>query len=282
MPRFKPYDYRQSLMVPLHLEEQLSPGTLEHALHHLIEERVSEEWFEELYANEETGRPAYSPKLLLKVILLGYARGLIGSRRLERACRENIVFMALCCGERPDHSTLAALVGKLTGRIERVFAEVLLVCYEEGLLSGTHLSLDGLKLPGNAAREWSGSFQELRFKADKLRRKLKEELAAHRRQDRLERKREDGRTRERTQESAQRRATLEKLRRGAERIERFLAQEEPKEGTQGKEVQSNVTDNDSAKMTTSHGVIQGYPAVAGHKPWSMRSTRSSCRGWPAG
>ena len=41
---------------------------------------------------KETGRPAYSPKLLLKVILLGYARGLIGSRRLERACRENVVF----------------------------------------------------------------------------------------------------------------------------------------------------------------------------------------------
>ena len=93
MPRFKPYDYRQSLMVALTLEEQLAPGTLEHALHHLIEERISEEWFEELYANEETGRPAYSPKLLLKVILLGYARGIIGSRRLERACRENVVFM---------------------------------------------------------------------------------------------------------------------------------------------------------------------------------------------
>jgi len=108
----------------------------------------------------------------------------------ERACRENIVFMALCCGERPDHSTLAGLVGKLGGRIERVFAEILLVCHEEELLSGTHLSLDGLKLPGNDSREWSGSFKELRFKADNLRRKVKEELVAHRRQDRLERKRE--------------------------------------------------------------------------------------------
>src|SRR5437660_3203330 len=119
-------------MVPLSLEEQLPPGSLEYALHHLVEERIEECWFDELYANEETGRPAYSPKLLLKVILLGYARGLVGSRRLERACRENVVFMALCCGERPDHSTLAALVGKLSGRIERVFAEILLVCHEEG------------------------------------------------------------------------------------------------------------------------------------------------------
>ena len=187
MPRFKPYDYRQSLLVPLTLEEQLPAGSLEYALHHLIEERIEESWFEDLYANEEMGRPAYSPKLLLKVILLGYARGLLSSRRLERACKENVTFMAISCGLRPDHSTLAAFVDKLQGRIEVIFSEVLLVCHEEGLLSGTHLSLDGLKLPGNASREWSGTFQELRLKAAKLQRKLAEKLAEHRRQDRLDR-----------------------------------------------------------------------------------------------
>ena len=63
-------------MVPIKLEAQLPEGSLEYALHHLIEERVLDAWFEELYANDEIGRPAYSPKLLLKVILLGYARGI--------------------------------------------------------------------------------------------------------------------------------------------------------------------------------------------------------------
>src|SRR5215210_1417629 len=97
MPRFKPYDYRQSLFVPVVLQDQLAAGTLEYAIHHLIEERIEEKWFEELYSNEETGRPAYSPKLLLKVILFGYSRGILGSRPLERACRENVTFMALSC-----------------------------------------------------------------------------------------------------------------------------------------------------------------------------------------
>jgi transposase len=249
-------------MVPINLEAQLPPGTLEYALHHLIEERVADAWFDELYANDELGRPAYSPKLLLKVILLGYARGIVGSRRLERACRENITFLALACGTRPDHSTLAAFVPKLGGRIELIFSEILLVCQEEGLLSGTHLSLDGVKLPGNASRESSGTFEQLRWKADKLRRKVKESLAEHRRQDRLGRKRGDRSEQERAQENVRRRATREKLLAQAERLERFVAEEEPKEGTRGSEVQSNVTDNDSAKMTTSHGVIQGYNAQA--------------------
>ena len=137
------------------------------------------------------------------MILLGYARGWLGSRRLERACKENITFMALSCGMRPDHSTLAAFVGKLQGRIEVIFSEVLLVCHEEGLLSGTHFSLDGLKLPANASREWSGTFEQLRFKAAKLQRKMSEKMAEHRRQDRLEKKR-GGRTTAVAREKAER------------------------------------------------------------------------------
>ena len=278
MPRFKPYDYRQDLMVPLKLEAQLPEGSLEYALHHLIEERVPDAWFETLYANDEIGRPAYSPRLLLKVILLGYARGIIGSRRLERACQENMTFLALACGIRPDHSTLAAFVGKLQGRIELIFSEVLLVCHEEGLLSGTHLSLDGVKLPGNASRESSGTFEQLRFKAAKLRRKVAEQMAEHRRQDRLDRKRGDRTAQERAEEKERRARQKARLLAEAQRLERFVAEEEPKEGARGQEVQSNVTDNESAKMTTSHGVMQGYNAQAlvdGRR-------KSSCTGGPAG
>jgi transposase len=269
MPRFKPYDYRQSLFVPLVLEDQLSPGTLEHAIHHLIEERIAESWFEELYRNEETGRPAYSPKLLLKVLLFGYSRGILGSRPLERACRENVTFMALSCGVKPDHSTIAAFVGRLQGRIEIIFSEILLVCFEEGLLAGSHFALDGLKLPSNASKEWSGSFEQLRLKQGKLQRKIAEKMAEHRRQDRLEKRRaakegaaSSSAEKEKKEQKQKRSASLDRLRKQAERIGRFLEENTPKEGARKKEIQSNVTDNDSAKMETSHGMIQGYNAQA--------------------
>ena len=69
MPRDKPYDYDQLMMVPVSLEEQLMPGTLEYAIHEVIEERVDTSIFDEKYRNDETGRNAYDPKVLLKVIL---------------------------------------------------------------------------------------------------------------------------------------------------------------------------------------------------------------------
>ena len=73
MAKFKAYDYRQRVFLPVSLEDQLIPGTLEFAIHTLVENRLDTSYFEERYRNEETGRTAYDPKILLKIVLLGYA-----------------------------------------------------------------------------------------------------------------------------------------------------------------------------------------------------------------
>jgi len=85
MPNYKPYDYNQLMLVPVSLEDQLTPGTLEYAIHRLIEERIDTSMFDEKYHNDETGRTAYDPKVLLKIVLFAYSRGLLHSRRMERA-----------------------------------------------------------------------------------------------------------------------------------------------------------------------------------------------------
>ena len=86
MAKFIPYDYKQMVMPPIYLEDQLSPGTLEFAIHYLVETRMDLSLFDEKYKNDETGRSAYNPKILLKVVLFAYSRGLTGSRRIEKAC----------------------------------------------------------------------------------------------------------------------------------------------------------------------------------------------------
>src|SRR5512136_1941501 len=130
MAKYKYYDYSQSILIPVSLEEQLMPGTLEFAIHTLVETRLDTSVFDSRYSNDETGRLAYDPKILLKVVLFGYSRGLISSRQIERASRENVTFMALSCGEQPDHSTIAAFVSSMKGEILPLFRDVLLVCEE--------------------------------------------------------------------------------------------------------------------------------------------------------
>ena len=83
MAKFKAYDYRQRVFLPVSLEDQLLPGTLEFAIHTLVETRLDTSGFGQKYRNDETGRTAYDPKILLKIVLLGYARGLISSRKIE-------------------------------------------------------------------------------------------------------------------------------------------------------------------------------------------------------
>ena len=255
MARYKSYDYDQLMMVPVSLEEQLMPGTLEYAIHHVVEGRLDLTIFDDRYRNDETGRKAIAPKVLIKIVLFGYSRGLISSRSLERACCENITFMALACGQKPDHSTIAAFVSSLDNEIEPLFAKVLLICEEEGLLGGTHFSLDGLKLSSNAAKEWSGTFADLKKKQEAIERKVKEAVREHRAAD----NREKGKS---VTDRQRREKRIKRLKQKADRIEEFLSENEPKIGSRGKEIQSNVTDNESSKMATSHGVLQGYNANA--------------------
>lgn len=253
MARYKTYDYNQLLMVPVSLSEQLMPGTLEYAINEVVENRLDLSRFDARYKNDKTGRSAYSPATLIKLILLGYSRGMMGSRKLERACRENIVFMAMSCAQKPDHSTLAAFISSMTDKeIAELFTSVLLICEEEDLLGGTHFSLDGLKLPSNAAKEWSGTHSDLKKKKEKLEEKVREAVKEH--------KEVDGRGTDSDKERLKKR--IDKLKESAKRIEEFLKKNKPKKGCSGKEIQSNITDNDSAKLTTSHGVQQGYNANA--------------------
>jgi transposase len=155
------------------------PGTLECAIHTLVETRLDTSGFELRYRNDETGPTAYDPKVLLKIVLLGYARGLILSRKIEQACRENVVFIAPTCGQQPDHSTIATFVSSMKDEILSLFRDVLLVCQEMDLLEGTFFALDGLKLPSNASKEWRGTRSELQRKKERIEAKVQELLIEH-------------------------------------------------------------------------------------------------------
>lgn len=255
MAKYKNYDYSQSLLIPVSLEEQLMPGTLEFAIHTLVEGRMDMSVFDTRYQNDDTGRRAYDPKILLKVVLLAYSRGLISSRQIERACCENVTFMAMSCNQRPDHSTIATFVSSMKDQIKPLFRDVLLVCEQEDLLGGTFFAIDGCKLPSNASKELGGTFSELENRKDKIEHKIKELVEDH-----IEMDKEVNTVKE--QALANREKQIEKLHQQADKIEKWLAENDKKIGTNGKELRSNITDNDSTKMYTSHGTVQGYNSQA--------------------
>jgi len=215
MARFKPVSYAQTLMVPIILEKQLVPGTLEFAIHHLIETRIDMSPFEAKLRNDETGRPAYNPKVMLKAVLSAYSRGIIGSRKIEQACRENVTFIAITAWSTPDHSTIAEFISSMQEEIMFLFRDILLICEEMELLDGTKFSLDGLKLSSNASKEWSGTKSDLKKKKEKIEKTIKYLMKRHIKSDKEEVS--DG-------INYSEKKQTEKLKAKAEKIEKWLSE----------------------------------------------------------
>jgi len=253
MARYKHYDYAQTKLLPISFDRQILPGTFEHTLNYLIDEKIDLTVFEARYRNDASGAPAYDPAILLKIILFGYSKGVICSRRIEQLARENVVCMALSADTVPHFTTIASFVSSLSDEITTIFRNVLLVCDEAGLIGRQMFAIDGVKLPSNASKEWSGTKADLARKAEKMRRAVAHIVAKHRSADTQD-------VEAPMQAAAERQKKT--LNAAIEKIEGFLATHEDKVGTSGKPKQSNITDNESAKMKTNKGVIQGYNGIA--------------------
>ncbi len=256
MARFIEYNYKQQKMLVINFEEQLQAGTFEHAIHYLIDNELDLSVFHPKFKNDDTGRPAYDPAILLKIVLFAYSKGITSSREIEWCCQNNIIFKALSCDTVPHFTTIADFVSSRSEEIEMLFEQVLLICHEQDLLGNELFAIDGCKQSSNASKEWSGTFKELEKKRTKIKRQIQHHIKEHKELDQNE-SRDEVRLKREQQ-------SIETLKKASKKIDNFLKKSEPRmgKGKNKKEVKSNITDNESAKMTTSKGTIQGYNGVA--------------------
>lgn len=253
MARYKDYSYEQTKLIPIAFSQQILPGTFEYTLNYLIDSEFDLSCFEQRYHNDETGAPAYDPAILVKIILYGYARGIVSSRQIERSCQENIIFMALSADTHPHFTTIADFISSSSEQIIELFRDVLVICDKMGLIGREMFAVDGCKLASNASKEWSGTKGELKQKQQKMERAVRYLVEKHREMD----SNTDADTvveREHKQ--------INTLRARVKKLRSWLKENEEKVGKSGKPRKSNLTDNESAKMKSSHGVIQGYDGVA--------------------
>jgi transposase len=248
MARYKERS-QDNIMVPINLAEQLLPGTFEFTLSEIIDHQVDLSVFDEFYNNDEAGPKAYSPQAMLKIILYAYSKGLLSSRKIEAACKNNILFMALSGEAKPDHATIASFVSAKGTHIKEVFVQILTICAQLDLIGVERFALDGCKLPSNAAKEHSGTFAEYRKKIAALEKKIELLMKQHTVNDQI-------------QEQDRIHQAIDDIKKQKKRIERFMQEHQPRMHQPGREVKSNITDNDSAKLKTSEGYIQGYNALA--------------------
>ncbi|MGC4405830.1 transposase, partial [Methyloversatilis sp. MC4-4] len=252
MPRFKTPDYGLKL-IPVDFAQQVLPGTFEFALCHLVDNELDLSTLRARYTNDAGGAPAFDPAVLLKIVLLGYSRGLISSRSIASACRTNVLFMAVSGDSAPHFTTVAHFISSLGDEAQTLFTEVLLVCDRQGLIGRELFAIDGVKLPSNASKAKSGTRADFEREAAKMEAAVQRMIS--------EQKARDAAPCE--DDVARALRTRERLSHEAAKIRDWLAlNPDERRGAKGAVRLSNRTDNDSAKMATAKGVVQGYTGVA--------------------
>jgi hypothetical protein len=183
---------------------------------------------------------------------------------MEYACKTNITVKALAWDAEPDHATIAHFISSQAEAVKELFAQVLCQCYALGLIGGDLFAIDGCKLPSNASKEWSGTIEELKKKSADAKKLMGKIIAQH---IELDKEGKEGSGLNETAASyvydpEHQKRHLERLQKKLERINAFLEQAEPRQGTGGEEVKSNITDHESAMIKGPHGYIQGYNGIA--------------------
>jgi transposase len=252
MPRYKEYSYEQGQLIPISFQAQIVPGSFEWALNDIVDNVLDLSIFEGRFSNDETGAPAYDPRIMLKIVLYGYSRGVIHSRDIARCCTENVMFMALSAYTQPHFTTIADFISTMHEEITPLFRNILLYCAEENLISRDMFAIDGCKISSNCAKEWSGTVEDFEKRKEKLEYQVRRLLRKHREGD-VKNLEENIIKKEKK--------AINHLRSKVRKIDRWLRNHEDKQGKGGPK-KSNITDNESAKMPSSHGVVQGYNAGA--------------------
>ena len=149
-PSFKAYQQHQMSMIPINLEELISPTHMVRVIDRAIEKMDMTPLMSQY---EGGGAPAYHPVMMLKVIVYAYADKIYSSRRIAKATRENIHFMWLTGNTSLDFMTINRFRGeRLKGIIEDIFTEVVKLLIDEEYVKFENYFLDGTKIEANASK----------------------------------------------------------------------------------------------------------------------------------
>ena len=92
----------------------------------------------------------YYPKMLMKVLVFGYAYGIRSSRKLERACHHNLAFIWLIGGLKPDFRTIGRFRRQHREALKKILKQCVRMCINLELVDGNALFIDGSGIRANA------------------------------------------------------------------------------------------------------------------------------------
>jgi len=169
---FRPYDPDQQFLFPPAFRDWLPADHLVLFVMDLVRELDLSEIYGS-YAGNKGGKPPYNPTMMTTLLFYSYCVGTFSSRKIEKACYEQLPYRVLTADQHPDHDTIAEFRRRHLKALSSLFVQVLRLCQKAGLVKLGHVSLDGTKVKANASKHKAMSYARM----EKTARELEEEVA---------------------------------------------------------------------------------------------------------
>ncbi|MDX2089350.1 MAG: IS1182 family transposase [Kofleriaceae bacterium] len=174
MKRYRPYAPEQSYLLPPSPREWLPEGHLAFFIQGLLGELDLGAIARPMQAKDARGERPYAPEMMTALLLYAYATGVYSSRRIARACIEDVAFRVLAAGEQPHFTTLNQFRATHLEALSGLFVQVLKACQSEGLVRLGHVAIDGTKMKANASKHKAMSYDRMQKDDVKLRAEIQE------------------------------------------------------------------------------------------------------------
>jgi len=217
---FRPFDPEQVLLLPPSLDDWLPAEHLARFVAELVDEHLDLSRIRAAYT-EGRGAPPFDPRLMVRLLIYGYATGVRSSRAIEKRCVDDVPFRWLAAGAAPDYRSIARFRKRHLSALAQLFLQALKLCQAAGMVSLGRVALDGTKLRANASKRKAMSYARLTEKEKVLAEEVSALMAEAQRIDDAEDDRfgKDRRGDELPVELARRESRLVKLREAKQALE---------------------------------------------------------------
>ncbi len=174
---FRPWNIDQTLLLPANVQDFVPKGHVSRFIVELVRESLDLKKITGSYVSG-LGQPPFDPRMMVALLLHGYASGLYSSRRIAKACRERNDFVMIVALDPPDFRTISDFRKRHLRALGALFLQVLKLCETVGLVKLGHVALDGTKIKANASKHKAMSYERMKKREAELKAEVARMLAA--------------------------------------------------------------------------------------------------------
>ena len=126
------------------------------------------------YEGDGRRNQPFDPRMMVKVLLYGYATGTFSSRKLAKRIEEDVALRVLAAGNFPSHRTIAEFRQRHLKAFQELFVQLVRIAREAGMIRLGTVAVDGAKVKANASKHKAMSWARMQQAEQQLRQEIKE------------------------------------------------------------------------------------------------------------